>query len=369
MLGTGAARARLKDLWRDPVAWTEAIQVVKTVVAAVAAWIIATRVFHLPQAFLAPWSALLVVHATVYRTLSEGVQQVAATVVGVTLAWATGNLLGLDPLAIAVMLLASLAIGKLTGLLDGTTVAATAVIVLTIGYSDDHELLVFRFLDTAIGIAVGIFVNLLVWPPLRDYSAARAIDSVDEQVGHLLRGIAGQLREDCAEDEAEEWVVRTREIDEALSEAWSLLRQASESGRLNPRRGAGQVKQPGQFSDLLQRAGQAVAEIRSMARTLGHSISAVNAWGGEFRSRWIELLDEAGAAIEEADSQRMTQVRLRLQQLARDLSTDELSSAHWPEYGGLILNLRNIVAAMGPVTESTPATGAAISVRRPTLRR
>ena len=41
----------------------------------------AASVLELPQPFLAPWAALLVVHATVYRTFSKGSQQVAATVV------------------------------------------------------------------------------------------------------------------------------------------------------------------------------------------------------------------------------------------------------------------------------------------------
>jgi hypothetical protein len=66
------ARQRL----RDPVAWSDLIQLVKTVVAAVLAWVLATDVFGLPQAFLAPWAALLVVHATVYRTFSRGLRQV-----------------------------------------------------------------------------------------------------------------------------------------------------------------------------------------------------------------------------------------------------------------------------------------------------
>ena len=55
--------ARVRALVRDPVRWTEWLQLVKTVVAAVIAWLLAAHVFGLPQAFLAPWAALLVVHA------------------------------------------------------------------------------------------------------------------------------------------------------------------------------------------------------------------------------------------------------------------------------------------------------------------
>lgn len=56
------------------------------------AWLLAAEVFSLPQPFLAPWAALLVVHATVYRTMSRGVQQVLATVVAILLASVVGHL-------------------------------------------------------------------------------------------------------------------------------------------------------------------------------------------------------------------------------------------------------------------------------------
>ena len=43
----------LRDVLHDPVRWTEWLQLVKTVVAAVIAWVLAARVFELPQSFLA----------------------------------------------------------------------------------------------------------------------------------------------------------------------------------------------------------------------------------------------------------------------------------------------------------------------------
>ena len=69
-------RARL----RDPVVWTDGFQLVKTVGAAVLAWVVAVSVLDLPQSFLAPWAALLTVHATIYRTFAHGMQQVTAVV-------------------------------------------------------------------------------------------------------------------------------------------------------------------------------------------------------------------------------------------------------------------------------------------------
>jgi uncharacterized membrane protein YgaE (UPF0421/DUF939 family) len=354
---------------RDPVAWTDLIQLVKTVVAAVLAWILATRVFDLPQPFLAPWSALLVVHATVYRTFSRGLRQVAAAVLGVLVAWLVGNSLGLDPLAVGVLLLIGLLLGRLSWFEDEpTTIAATALIVLTTGFSTRDQMLVTRLFDTSIGIVVGLLVNLVVWPPLRDYSAARAIDRIDDGVGALLETMARQIRERGTSEQVDAWVRGTRDLDREIEDAWALLRQARESSRLNPRRAARGLRQAEVYEQVLDDNEQAVAELRSMARTVGHSIEEVNDWEPAFRDRWLELVAEAGSAIGAPDASRVTQVRADLNALAHDLSNEELSGRHWPEYGALILNLRNVVAAMDRVADANPFVISRYASRQRLLR-
>ena len=82
--------AAVRERLRDPVVWGNAFLLVKAVGAAVLAWVLARSVFGLAQPFLAPWAALLTVHATVYRTFTRGLQQVAAAVLGVLLAFAAG---------------------------------------------------------------------------------------------------------------------------------------------------------------------------------------------------------------------------------------------------------------------------------------
>jgi uncharacterized membrane protein YccC len=229
----------LRRRLRDPVLWTNALQIVKTVAAAVIAWVLAVHVFHIAQAFLAPWAALLTVHATVYRTLKRGVQQVGASVLGVLLAFAAGSALGLDALSLGVVLLAGLLAGSVRGLrAETTTAAATALVVLTAGYSSDGGMLVARLLDTGIGIAVGLLVNLLVWPPLRDRAAAHQVGVIDDRIGALLSDMAGALRGGCSDEDIDGWIVRTGELDHDIEQAWSVVRQARESGRLNPSRRA-----------------------------------------------------------------------------------------------------------------------------------
>ena len=68
----------LLEKLRDPVVWSQVVQAAKIALAAVLAWVLVTDVLGLSQSFLAPWAAILVVQATVYRTFSTGLRQVAA---------------------------------------------------------------------------------------------------------------------------------------------------------------------------------------------------------------------------------------------------------------------------------------------------
>ena len=344
--------------WRrahDPVFWNDITQLLKTVLAAVLAWVLATEAFSLPQSFLAPWAALLVVHATVYRTFSHGLRQVTAAVVGVVLAWAVGNGLGLDTASVAVVLALGLAIGALPWFGDeATTVAATALVVLATGFSEDDSMLLARLGDTAIGIVVGLLVNAAVWPPLRRRTAIAAMDRIDDRIGGLLVDMARGLLDGCDDDDVTDWVDRSRSLEDELDHAWSLVRQAQESARMNPRGSAREVRDPSRWLILLQRMDQAVADTRSMARTLGYVATHRDQWQPLFHDRWPTLLGEAGRAIADADPRAIKATRDRLNALVDDVGVLEPRPSLWPVYGGLMINLRNILDAMDEVAAANP---------------
>ncbi|GAA4715162.1 FUSC family protein [Nocardioides conyzicola] len=340
---------------RDPVFWNDLTQLAKTALAAVLAWVLATEVFSLSQSFLAPWAALLVVHATVYRTFSRGLRQVTAAVAGVVLAWAVGNALGLDTLSVAVVLTAGLVIGALPWFgEEAITVAATAMVVLTTGFSSDDSMLIERLGDTAIGIVVGLLVNAAVWPPLRRRTAITAMNRIDDDIGGLLTDMGSRLAVDYDDDDVAAWVERTRGLDGDIDHAWALVRQAQESSRMNPRRSARDLRDPRRSRDLLQRMEQAVADTRSMARTLGYESASWAGWDVEFRERWPRLLTDAGEAIAAADPRAIRAIHDRLNQLVDDLGGDGVRTAQWPVYGALVINLRNMLDAMDEVAAANP---------------
>lgn len=354
MAGAAAAARAVRRRVRDPIFWNDVTQLVKTVVAAVVAWVLAASVLGLPQPFLAPWSALLVVHATVYRTFSRGLQQVAATVVAVLLAAAIGQLLGLTTLGVALLLVAGLLLGRVPWFgAEAITIATTGLIVLTTGFSDD-SLLVARLIDTGIGVGVGLLVNFAVWPPLLRRTAILAINRIDDRIGELLEDIGNALETGSEEEDAESWVERTRGLDGEIDDAWALVRQVRESARMNPRRSAREFRDTGKWHGLLHQMEQAVAETRSMARTLGGPANPREAWEPPFDEVWTALLVSTGRAIANAEAEEVRAVRRRLEQLVHELGAEGPRSERWPVHGALVINLRNILDAMDEVAAANP---------------
>jgi uncharacterized membrane protein YccC len=341
---------------RDPVRWASASQLVKTAGAAVIAWILSVPVFHVAQPFLAPWAALLTVHATVFGTLRRGVQQAGASVLGVLFAFGAGHLFGVDALSIGVAVMLGLVVGSLRGLrAETTTAAATAIVVLTTGYSDNGGMLAARLLDTGIGITVGLLVNLLVWPPLRDRSAAHQINVIGERIGVLLTTIADELAGGGEDAGPDGWIAQTDELDDQIDQAWSILKQARESGRLNPRPAAPvRMRAAEGFGAILTRLAQAIAEIRSMARTIGLARISPPHWDPRFREPWLDLVRQTGAAVAAADVEAVRSVRAELEIVAAQLPVGDLPDGFWPVTGALLVNLRNILEALDIVADARP---------------
>ncbi|MBK3563788.1 aromatic acid exporter family protein [Streptomyces sp. MBT62] len=94
---------------RDPVL----VQTLRSATAATIAYVVALRLSPEPAPLTAPLTALLVVQVTLYATLTNGIRRVNAVVAGVLVAIAFSLLVGLTWWSLALLIVASLVVGRL----------------------------------------------------------------------------------------------------------------------------------------------------------------------------------------------------------------------------------------------------------------
>src|SRR5699024_9476150 len=144
---------------KQPQTTSDLLLAVKAVIAATAAWAIAVGVFDSEVAFMAPWTALLTVHATVHRLLSRGAQTAVSSAVGMGLAFVIMQFLGVNIWTFALAVFIGLMGARLSWIRDeGVAIATTAIFIFT----SDDPMFADRFVELLLGVGVGILVNLLV---------------------------------------------------------------------------------------------------------------------------------------------------------------------------------------------------------------
>ncbi|WP_253766615.1 FUSC family protein [Goodfellowiella coeruleoviolacea] len=214
------------------------VQAVKSAVAALVAWLIADRWLHLPQPFLAPYSAVFLVHWTVYRSVTNSVQQIAAVAAGVVLAAAAQHLLPDQLLALVVAVLVGTLLGRWRRFGDnGSWVALTAVLLLTWGTATQEVLLLDRLQETALGAAVGVAVNALVLPPVYLDHVRQSLQELADQVADLLRQAADAVGGHISEERVAALVHGSRRVDGLVRAADQALGWGWEGNRWNFRQG------------------------------------------------------------------------------------------------------------------------------------
>ncbi len=337
--------------FRSPSTPADLMQIVKAVVAAVTAWVVAHEVLGLAEAFLAPWVALLTVHATVYRSFTRGTQAVVATVLGVLLSYVIVELIGPSALALGIALLAGLLVGTLAPIRDeGSTVATTALFLITAGQAEQGGVILDRLQSTGIGVTAGIVVNLAIFAPVNARTARAEIDTVCRTLGGLLARMSRELLESGPEVDAQSWIEESRDADERVDQAWALVQHTREARIGNPRRSSRHLDAE-QYVTLLRRLEEGVAQARAIARTVDQSNQAPDEWSALFRDAWLPLLEAVGERLVSPDAD-VASLRPDLKGLVRDLSHGQLPGERWPVYGSLIDSTLNIVDVVDDVASA-----------------
>lgn len=337
---------------RHPEVAVGALQIAKSVVAAVTSWWVVTTFLHSELSFLAPWTALMTVHATIYRTVNRGLQTLAATVLGVLLTAAVAMPLGVTWWSLGIAITIGLVVSRL-GLLreEGIAVATTALFIMAGHDQYDVALMIDRILEVGIGVGVGLAVNALVIPPLRRRQADRYIEETHRRMGRLLVGMAEELRDSWSTERSEKWIRRTEEMDDLLQTAWGQVRLSRESARWNPRAQGTREEDLTGPAETMKRLHEGVAHLRHLVRTLDESTTMDGAWDDTFRRRWTDLALECGRRLADPDVEP-TEPADALDRLSEQTAQSNLPPLYWPLYGALITSLRHITRIADDVTDT-----------------
>jgi hypothetical protein len=225
-----ASPVRLVKRHREPVV----VQTLRSAVAASLAYVVALRLSPEAAPLTAPLTALLVVQVTLYATLTNGIRRVNAVVAGVLVAIAFSMLVGLTWWSLALLIVASLAVGHLVRVDEYVPeVAISAMLVL--GVTTVGDTAWARILETLIGAVVGLGCNLVLAPPVWVDEAGASIEGLARRLRQLMLSMGEQAAGRIRVEEAAARLHEARRLDHEIVEVDAALRQAEDSLRLNPR--------------------------------------------------------------------------------------------------------------------------------------
>lgn len=175
----------------------------KSTLAATLAWLVSYVALDARSPAFAPFSAVLIMQVTVYRSVVQSLRYVGAVVAGVAVQAALGFLAGPDLLTFVLVAVIALAIGRWQVLgAQGPQVATAAFFAFatyTSASADSQRLRALGeiVLLVLIGCAIGIAVNVLVAPPLRYRGAEYGIRGLAHTLKDLLADMYPVLAEGC----------------------------------------------------------------------------------------------------------------------------------------------------------------------------
>lgn len=278
-------------------------QALKAGLAAVAAWVLAVYVVHLPLPYVAPWAAMIMVRPTVYWSVLSAGRQVAAVTLGIVLAYLAGAALPTTELALAVLVPVVVLVSRWDRLGDqGIYVPFTALFMVTIGGLGGAYIL-SRLGETALGVGVGTAVNLLIFPPVRVRTVGDADMSAGGDIGRVLRDMAAGIRDEWGADDTSDWVDRADRLDDRIWEVRQKLRRGRESLRLNPRRPLKRYKQAvhryRSATDLMGRTTDAIQSIADSLDQVSHDDTPYRKLDAGFSEQYANVLEAAADALDE----------------------------------------------------------------------
>ncbi|GAA4192699.1 hypothetical protein GCM10022288_25370 [Gryllotalpicola kribbensis] len=323
------------------------LQAAKTALATIAAWVIAGFLLPGQLPAFAGIAALLVVQPSLNQSLSRAIERSLGVIAGVLVAYVVGVVFGGGYWVVLLSIVAAIAVTWVLRLTPTTSVQVpiSAMLVLSVG-SSTPGYAVDRIIETVIGAAIGLVVNVFVVPPVAIAPARASVDGLLDEIADRIDAIAHALTVRQTPAELDELLLLARLLRPMADQTDAALKAADESLSINPQRNR---HQPGlaEAEALRDRLRNLVNRTTAMTRTLHDRYSD-------------ELLDEPTiAALAEETRRAAHDLRLlRLTPadapaeasappseppaLTAPLSVSRPDPTHWILIGSLLEDLRRI---------------------------
>ena len=335
-----------------------ALLALKAAIATVIAWQFAVWVLDSPTPFYAPMAALLVVDRTMVRSIGASAQRVAAVVVGMSVAWLVGSLVGVHWWSMIPVMLLALLIGRWRRLGDhGIQVPTMVLLSLLTVQGTDTDFTYLTILETIAGGVIGVATNAVVFAPLHIQQPRDEVRAMTRRVHRLLTDMAQGLRGGWDADAARRWYDTSSEIVQSAPTVLEAIATGRESTKFNPRHEVRPVDIDwAGYERTVETIRRTQWQVSGIARTLVDAADEAErqpAPDPSFLEGYAGALDEIGEAIEhfglrsaadqDAVVQHLEAAISALDDLGLRVRATPLENPHaWPAYGALILDAQRL---------------------------
>lgn len=319
------------------------LQVTKSAIAIVAAWLIAGWLVQGPPPIFAAIAALLVVQPSINQSFTRAVERSVGVIVGVVIAALLGLAFGSQPWVALLSAGVALVVAWAARISPGATnqIAISALLVLALGTATPNYAL-DRVLETLIGAAIGIVVNAVLVPPVLVPSAREKVQVLGRELAEALERLAAALETPQTPASLEGLLLEARLLRPVRDGAAGAISDATDSLALNPRSGRHRSDLV-EMRDLLERFSPVVTQTIGMTRAVYDGYEATIADEPAVRAI-AEQLHRAAHDVRLAFAVDAGPGRLVEEEpaLTRPLQIQTPSTAHWVLVGSLLMDLHRV---------------------------
>ncbi|MEU2119962.1 aromatic acid exporter family protein [Streptomyces sp. NPDC016459] len=208
----------------------------KGAVAATAAWCLASWLLPTAVTTFAPFTALLALQSTVYRSLRDSAQYLGAMAIGTAVAAGFGSTVGVHVWTLAVLVFLALVVAR-ADLLGGQRSQVPVVALFAfVGGGGRIDYIGHLVTSAVIGVCCGLAAHFVIAPaPHSDRARGRVADLTgltQELLHDLARAAAGET---SGEDAWSDWSHRCEELAAQAARTRADLEREQENTKLNPR--------------------------------------------------------------------------------------------------------------------------------------